>query len=108
MNGAHAFAPPSLSVVAVTTPQFMPGILRWSEFREQLKRRLGRRELFRLASAREFSERDRQDDGVGPECILQRPGDDRRSNRPSLRRQLLGGPATRNGHANVFTGERVG
>src|SRR6202041_2709754 len=26
---------PSLSVVAMTTPQFMPGILRWGEFREQ-------------------------------------------------------------------------
>jgi hypothetical protein len=26
---------PSLSVVAVTTLQFMPSILRWSEFREQ-------------------------------------------------------------------------
>jgi hypothetical protein len=26
---------PSLSVAAVTTPQFMPGILRWGEFREQ-------------------------------------------------------------------------
>jgi hypothetical protein len=26
---------PSLSVVAVTTPQFMPGILRWGEYREQ-------------------------------------------------------------------------
>ncbi|MGC2768186.1 MAG: hypothetical protein WB607_21970, partial [Candidatus Acidiferrum sp.] len=26
---------PSLSVVAVTTLQFMPGILRWGEYREQ-------------------------------------------------------------------------
>jgi hypothetical protein len=26
---------PSLSVAALTTPQFMPGILRWGEFREQ-------------------------------------------------------------------------
>jgi hypothetical protein len=40
---------PSVSVVAVTTPQFMPGILRWGEFREQIPRRLGRRGLCRLA-----------------------------------------------------------
>jgi hypothetical protein len=26
---------PSLSIVAVSTPQFMPGILRWGEFHEQ-------------------------------------------------------------------------
>src|SRR5580698_8851532 len=55
-----------------------------------------------------FSERDRQDDCVGLECILQRLGDDRGSNRPSLRCQRLGGPATRNGHVDVFTGEGVG
>src|SRR5882757_1404125 len=53
-------------------------------------------------------ERDRQDDCVGLECILQRLGDDRGSNRPSLRRQRLGGPATRDGHVDVLTGEGVG
>jgi hypothetical protein len=42
------------------------------------------------------------------ECILQRLGDNRGSNRPSLRRQRLGGPATRNGNVDVFTGEGVG
>jgi hypothetical protein len=36
-----------------------------------------------------FPERDRQDDCVGLECIPQRLGDDRGSNRPSLRRQRL-------------------
>src|SRR3984957_15058820 len=55
-----------------------------------------------------FPERDRQDDGVGLKCILQRPGDDRRSNRPSLRRQRLRRPATRDSHVDVFTGERLG
>jgi hypothetical protein len=40
-----------------------------------------------------FPERDRQDDCVGLECIPQRLGDDRGSNRPSLRRQRLGRPA---------------
>src|SRR6202171_3915998 len=55
-----------------------------------------------------FPERDRQDDCVGLECIPQRLGDDRGSNRPSLRCQRLGGPATRNGHVDVFTGEGVG
>src|ERR1700722_6344449 len=55
-----------------------------------------------------FPERDRQDDCVGLECIPQRLGDDRGSNRPSLRCQRLGGPATRNGHVDVSTGEGVG
>src|SRR5260221_10776740 len=50
-------------------------------------------------------ERDRQDDCVGLECIPQRLGDDRGSNRPSLRRQRLGRPAARDGHIDVFTGE---
>src|ERR1700691_4369219 len=49
--------------------------------------------------------RDRQDDCVSLECIPQRLGDNRGSNRPSLRSQGLGGPATRNGHVDVFTGE---
>src|ERR1700754_4878304 len=52
-------------------------------------------------------ERDRQDDGVGLECIPQRLGDNRGSNRPSLRRQRLGRPAARDGHVDVFTGEGV-
>src|SRR6202158_4898109 len=55
-----------------------------------------------------FPERDRQDDCVGLEDSPQRVGDDRGSNRPSLRGQRLGGPATRNGHVDVFTGEGVG
>src|SRR5438552_13323564 len=55
-----------------------------------------------------FPERDRQDDCVGLECIPQRLGDDRGSNRPSLRCQPLGGPAARDGHVDVFTGEGVG
>src|ERR1017187_8006513 len=54
-----------------------------------------------------FPERDRQDDCVGLECIPQRLGDDRGSNRPSLRRQRLGRPAARDGHIDVFTGEGV-
>ena len=54
-----------------------------------------------------FPERDRQDDCVGLECTPQRLGDDRGSNRPSLRRQRLGRPAARNGHIDVFTGEGV-
>ena len=53
-------------------------------------------------------ERDRQYDCVGLECIPQRLGDDRGSNRPSLRRQRLGRPAARDGHVDVFTGEGVG
>src|SRR6202171_5690676 len=53
-------------------------------------------------------ERNRQDDCVSLECIPQRLGDDRGSNCPSLRCQRLGGPATRNGHVDVFTGEGVG
>src|SRR3984893_7398634 len=53
-------------------------------------------------------ERDRQDDCVGLECIPQRLGDDRGSNRPSLRRQRLGRPAARDGHVDVFTGKGVG
>src|ERR1700687_6018028 len=55
-----------------------------------------------------FPERDRQDDRVGLECIPQRLGDDRGSNRPSLRCQRLGGPAARGGPAVVFPGEGVG
>ena len=51
---------------------------------------------------------DRQDDRVGLECFPQRLGDDRGSNRPSLRRQRLGRPAARDGHVDVFTGEGVG
>jgi hypothetical protein len=54
-----------------------------------------------------FPERDRQDDCVGLECIPQRLGDDRGSNRPRLRRQRLGRPAARDGHIDVFTGEGV-
>jgi hypothetical protein len=53
-------------------------------------------------------ERDRQDDCVGLECIPQRLGDDRGSNRPGLRRQLFGGPAARDDHVDVSTGEGVG
>ncbi|CCV11896.1 hypothetical protein MESS4_350007 [Mesorhizobium sp. STM 4661] len=53
-------------------------------------------------------ERDRQDDCVGLECIPQRLGDDRGSNRPSLRRQRLGRLAARDGHVDIFTGEGVG
>src|SRR5438270_11591374 len=53
-------------------------------------------------------ERDRQDDCVGLDCIPQRLGDDRGSNRPSLRRQRLGRPAARDGHLDVLTGEGVG
>src|ERR1700731_4788481 len=53
-------------------------------------------------------ERDRQDDWCSLECIPQRLGDDGGSNRPSLRCQRLGGPVTRNGHGDVFTGEGVG
>jgi hypothetical protein len=53
-------------------------------------------------------ERDRQDDCVGLECIPQRLGDDRGSNRPSLRRQRLGRPAARDGHLDVLTGEGPG
>src|SRR6202522_4889150 len=55
-----------------------------------------------------FPERDRQDDCVGLECIPQRLGDDLGSNRRSARCQRLGGPATRNGYVDVFTGEGVG
>src|SRR6202453_2144358 len=53
-------------------------------------------------------ERDRQDDCVGVERIPQRLGDDRGSNRPSLRRQRLRRPAARDGHVDVSTGEGVG
>src|SRR5471032_740918 len=55
-----------------------------------------------------FPERDRQDDCVGLERIPQRLGDDRGSNRPSLRRQRFGRPATRDGHVDVLTGKGVG
>src|SRR5439155_20138323 len=47
-------------------------------------------------------------DCVSLECISQRLGDDRGSNRPSPRCQRLGGTATCNGHVDVFTGEGVG
>jgi hypothetical protein len=53
-------------------------------------------------------ERDRQDDCVGLERIPQRLGDDRGSNRPSLRRQRFGRPATRHSHVDVLAGEGVG
>jgi hypothetical protein len=46
-----------------------------------------------------FPERDRQDDCAGLECIPQRLGNDRGSNRPSLRRQRHGRPAARDGLA---------
>ena len=55
-----------------------------------------------------FRERDRQDDRVSLERIPQRLGDDRGSNRPSLRRQRPGRPAARDGHVDVFTGKGVG
>src|SRR3984957_17758615 len=55
-----------------------------------------------------FPERYRQDDCVSLECIAQRLGDDCGSNRSSLRYQLLRGPATRDSHVDVFTGEGVG
>src|ERR1700680_2591537 len=55
-----------------------------------------------------FPERNRQDDCVGLECVPQRLGDDRGSNRPSLRRQRFGRPAARDGHVDAFTGEGVG
>src|SRR5579863_3628848 len=55
-----------------------------------------------------FPERDRQDDCVGLECIPQRLGHHRGSNRPSLQCQRLGRPAARDGHVDVFTGEGVG
>src|ERR1700733_12458781 len=51
---------------------------------------------------------DRQDDCVGLERILQRLGNDRGSNRPSLRRQLFGRPTARDGYVDVFTGEGEG
>src|ERR1039457_5469942 len=54
-----------------------------------------------------FPERDRQDDCVGLECIPQRLGDNRGSNRPSLWRQRLGRAAARDGHVDGFTGEGV-
>src|SRR6185437_4323971 len=53
-------------------------------------------------------ERDCQDDCVGLECVPQRLGDDRGSNRPSPRRQRLGRPAARDGHLDVLTCEGVG
>src|SRR6202451_3935506 len=55
-----------------------------------------------------FPERDRQDDRVGLECFPQRLGDNRGSNRPSLRRQGLGRPTAGDGHVDVFTGKGVG
>src|ERR1700680_4193271 len=55
-----------------------------------------------------FPERNRQDDCVCLECIPQRLGDDRGSNRSSLRRQLLRRPAARDGHLHVSTGEGAG
>src|ERR1700722_4893897 len=53
-------------------------------------------------------ERDRQDDCVGLERIPQRLGNDRGSNRQSLRRQRIGRPAARYCYVDVFTGEGVG
>src|ERR1700733_10318329 len=53
-------------------------------------------------------ERDRQDDCVGLKRILQRLGDDRGSNRPSLRCQRLWRPTTRDGHFDVLTSKGVG
>ena len=61
-----------------------------------------------FAISRCSPERNRQDDCVCLECNPQRLGDDRGSNRPSLRRQRLGEPAARDGHVDVFTGEGVG
>src|ERR1039458_2033047 len=55
-----------------------------------------------------FPERNRQDDCVGLERIPQRLGDDRGSNRPSLRCQRLGRPTTRDGDFDVLTGKGVG
>ena len=55
-----------------------------------------------------FPKRDGQDDRVGLERILQRLGDDRGSNRPCLRRQRLGRPATCDGDFDVLTGKGVG
>jgi hypothetical protein len=54
-----------------------------------------------------LAKRDCQDDRVGLECIPQRPGDDRGANRPSLRCQRLGRPATRDCHVDVLTGKGV-
>src|SRR5579872_6736344 len=62
----------------------------------------------RLRNLTMFSERDCQDDRVGFERIPQRLGDDRGSNRPSLRRQRLGRPAARDRHVDVVTGKGVG
>src|SRR5580698_5292829 len=53
-------------------------------------------------------ERDRQDDCVGLERIPQRLGNDRGSNRQSLRRQRIGRPAARYCYVDVLTGEGVG
>jgi hypothetical protein len=53
-------------------------------------------------------ERDCQDDRVGLDCILQRPGDDRGTDRPSLRGQRLGRTAARDGHVDVLAGEGLG
>src|SRR5207245_5269988 len=59
----------------------------------------------RLRNLAMLPERDRQDDRVGLECVPQRPGDDRGSNRPSLRRQRLGRPSARYCYVDVLTGE---
>ena len=52
-----------------------------------------------------FTEWDRQDDYVGIECIPQRLGDDRGSNRPEPPSPTLRPPAARDGNVDVFTGE---
>ena len=55
-----------------------------------------------------FPERNCKEDHVGLKRIPQRLGDDRCSNRSSLRRQLLGRPATRDGDFHVLPGEGMG
>src|ERR1700733_1459388 len=54
------------------------------------------------------AERNRQDDCVSLECIPQRHVDDRGSNRPGLRCQRLGRPATRDCYVDFVAGEGVG
>src|SRR5579863_1492067 len=84
-------------------------ILRWDWKRiHRVDDRLAVPTRYGLRNLAMFSERDRQDDCVGLECVLQRLGNDRGSNRPSLRRQRLRGTSTRNGHVDIFTGEGAG
>jgi hypothetical protein len=52
-------------------------------------------------------EQDSQEDGVRRERFLERFGDDRKSNRPSLQCQLLGRAAARDGHVDVVTRKGV-